>query len=308
MKLPWFDNRCILCLKSSDLSEEHIIPEAIGGRLTIKFLCPDCNSLLGRDVEKAVKDDPSIRIALENLSRDIPDLYSQITEKQPFYGHSKAGRVPGFFRKGEFYVKSKKMADGSLVQPTKTAKKSIKTMLKRQGCTVTQIEEVLSNFEDAPSNKISEIHPGLEASKWDIEKTEIDFTGTSLMNPLVPLKIAYEFIAYLRGTSICASKPQLEEIRNALSIHDTDNDCFQVDRLNAKEYKPFHGIVFEGNKPHAQVQIRLFGWLAFRVHFKRLSVHEPRYVYTHFLDKNLEDFRIVEDNIKNSPTKACIRS
>lgn len=296
MELSWFDNRCILCLKSGDLSEEHIIPEAIGGRLTIKFLCTDCNSILGRTVEKATKADPSIKIALENLSRDIPDLYSQITERQPFHGHSKAGRVPGFFRKGAFYVKSKKMADGSLVQPTKTAKKTIETILKRQGCTKTQIEEALTKFEDAPPNEISEIHPGLKASKWDIEKIELNFTGTSLMNPLVPLKIAYEFIACLLGASICASEPQLEEIRNALSIHDTDNDCFQVDRLIAKEYKPFHGIVFEGNKPHAQVQIRLFGWLAFRVHFKRLRVHAPRCVYTHFLDTNLEDLRIIEDN------------
>lgn len=296
MELPWFDNRCILCLKSSDLSKEHIIPEAIGGRLTIKFLCTVCNSFLGRNVENVTKADPSIRIALENLSRDIPDLYSQITEKQPFYGHSKAGRVPGFFRKGEFSVKSNKMADGSLLQPTKTAKKTIKTILKRQGCSETQIEEALSKFEDAPPNEISKINPGLEASKWHIEKIELNFTDTSLMNPLVPLKIAYEFIACHLGASICASEPQLEEIRNALSIHDTDNDCFQVDRLIAKEYKPFHGIVFEGNKPYAQVQIRFFGWLAFRVHFKRLRVHATRCVYTHFLDKNLEDLRIVEDN------------
>jgi hypothetical protein len=188
------------------------------------------------------------------------------------------------------------MADDSLVQPTKTAKKTIETILKRQGCTKRQIEEALSKFEDAPPNEISEIHPGLKASKWDIEKIELNFTGTSLMNPLLPLKIAYEFIACLQGPSICASEPQLKEIRSALSIHDTDNDCFQVDRLIAKEYKPFHGIAFEGNKPHAQVQIRFFGWLAFRVYFKRLRVHAPRSVYTHLLDTNLEDLRIIEDN------------
>ena len=60
---------------------------------------------------------------------------------------------------------------------------------------------------------------------------------------------------------------------------------------------PFHGIVFEGNNPHAQVQIRLFGWLAFRVHFKRLKVHALRCAYTHFLDKNIEDLRIIETNM-----------
>ena len=115
-----------------------------------------------------------------------------------------------------------------------------------------------------PSNEINEIHPGLMVSKWDLEKIELNFNGTSLMNPLVPFKIAYEFIACHLGAPICASEPQLEEIRNALSIHDTDNDCFQVDRLIAKEYKPLHGIFFEGNKPHTQVQVRFFGWLARR--------------------------------------------
>jgi len=296
VELPWFDSKCILCLKSSDLSEEHIIPESIGGRLSIRFLCASCNSILGRTVEKAAKSDPSIRIALENLSQDIPDLYSQLTEKQPFQGKSKAGTVPGYIRKGEFVVKSNKMADGSLIQPTKTARKSIEIILRKQGCTQEKIEKALSKFDVAPSNEINEIHTGLEVSKWDLEKIELNFNGTSLMNPLMPLKIAYEFIACHLGASICASEPQLEEIRNALLTQNAYNECFQVDRLNAKEYKPFHGVVLERNKQYAQVQIRLFGWLAFRVHFKRLKVHAPRCAYTHFLDTNIEDLRIINDD------------
>jgi len=296
VELPWFDSRCILCLKSSDLSEEHIIPESIGGRLSIRFLCTSCNSIFGRTVEKTAKSDPSIRIALENLSQEIPDLYSQLTEKQSFQGKSKAGTVPGYIRKGEFVVKSNKMADGSLIQPTKTARKSIEIILRRQGCTQKQIEKALSKFDVTPSNEINEILPGIEVSKWDLEKIELNFNGTSLMNPLVPLKIAYEFIACHLGASICASEPQLEEIRNALLTQNANNECFQVDRLNAKEYKPFHGVVLERNKQYAQVQIRLFGWLAFRVHFKRLRVHAPRCAYTHFLDTNIEDLRIINND------------
>ena len=296
MEFPWFDNRCILCLKSSDLSEEHIIPESIGGRLSIKFLCTSCNSILGRTVEKAVKSDPSIRIALENLSKKIPDLYSQLTEKQPFQGKSKAGSVPGYFLNGEFVVKSNKMADGSLRQPTKTARKSIETILRRQGCTKGQIEEALSKFDVTASNEISEIHPGIEVAKWEIEKTELSFNGTSIMNPLVPLKIAYEFIACHLGASICTPEPQWEEVRNALLTQNADNECFQVERLNVNEYKPFHGVVLERNKPYAQVQIRLFGWLTFRVHLKKIRVHAPRCAYTHFLDTNVEDFRIIDED------------
>lgn len=296
MDVPWFDYRCILCLRSIELTKEHIIPEAVGGRLTSKFLCKACNSHLGGNIENEIKADPSIRIALENLSNDIPELYSQITERQPFYGHSKAGRVPGFYRDGEFYVESKKMEDASLIQPTKTAKKTIQTILMRQGCSKAQIEEALSRFDNAPPNEFRKVHPSLEVSKWNIDNIELNLADTSLMNPLVPLKIAYEFIACHLGSSICAIKPQLEEIRNVLINREPDNDNFQVDRLVGKEYKPFHGIVFEGNNPHTQVQIRFFGWLAFRVHFKRLKVHTPRCVYTHFLDKKLENLQIVENS------------
>lgn len=298
MEIPWFNKQCIICLKKGTLSEEHIIPASIGGRLTVKFLCTKCNSNLGRFVENAAKSDPSIRIALENLSTDIPELYSSIINKQPFYAHSKAGRVPGFFNKGHFSVQPKKMADNSLVQPTENARKSIKIMLERQGCTNSQIQNALSKFDKAPSNKITELHPGLEVSKWNIEKIELNFNKTSLMNPLIPLKIAFEFIACHLGSTIYSLEPQLEEIRKVFSEQNTnDNKCFQVDRLNAGEYKPFHGIVFEGNNPHAQIQIRLFGWLAFRVHFKRLQVYAPRFAYTHFLDTNIEDLRIIEENI-----------
>ena len=305
MKIPWLCNQCILCLKRGDLSEEHVIPKSIGGRLTANFLCQTCNSNLGRAVENVAKYDPSIRIALENLSRDIPELYSSITERQPFYGNSQAGRVPGYFRNGHFLVQPIKMADNSLVKPTEDAKKTIKTILERQGCTKSEIERVLSKFDYCPSNKITEIYPGLEIAKWDIEKIELNFESTSLMNPLIPLKIAFEFIACHLGESICALEPQLEEIRKVFAKQDTsDNECYQVERLNAGEYKPFHGIVLEGNNSsHAQVQVRLFGWLAFRVHFRRLKVHAPRCAYTHFLDTNIEDLRIVEDKMYNSPNQ-----
>jgi hypothetical protein len=62
----------------------------------------------------------------------------------------------------------------------------------------------------------------------------------------------------------------------------------EVERLHAPDANPFHGLVFEGNLPYAKVQVRLFGQLAFRVHFKRLAVHGPRGMYTHDLRSNEE--------------------
>ena len=263
MKIPWIDNRCILCLERGDLSEEHIIPAAIGGRLTAKLLCRGCNSQLGSTVEKVAKTDPSVRIALENLAFVIPEIYSEVIQNEPFLAKSGGGSVSGFFRNGDFRVLSFKNADGSLILPTSNARKSIETMLMRQGCTELQIAQAIRRFDDASSNEIFRIHEGIEASKWDIERLEIDFSGTSLMNPLVPLKIAFEFMACQLGSAIYSTEPQLQQIRQVLVTQQSDDQCFGVDRLNAQEYKPFHGIAFEGNNPYAQFQVRLFGWLGF---------------------------------------------
>ena len=60
-------------------------------------------------------------------------------------------------------------------------------------------------------------------------------------------------------------------------------------------YEPSHGICFEGNNPYAKVQIKLFGWLAFRVHFLHLSVGRPRFAYTHKLDTDEERVDAIDD-------------
>lgn len=46
--------RCIICLRelnNATASEEHIFPEALGGNITIKNVCRECNSNLGRYVD-----------------------------------------------------------------------------------------------------------------------------------------------------------------------------------------------------------------------------------------------------------------
>ncbi len=43
----------------------HVIPESVAGKLEVKFLCFDCNSLLGRTIEDDLKDDPSIASCIQ---------------------------------------------------------------------------------------------------------------------------------------------------------------------------------------------------------------------------------------------------
>jgi hypothetical protein len=67
--------------------------------------------------------------------------------------------------------------------------------------------------------------------------------------------------------------------------------AFSVERLLAQDYAPFHGICFEGNDPYVKIQVRLFGRLAYRVHFRRLSLDQRKIVYTHNLKSGDQDVR-----------------
>lgn len=43
--------QCILCRNERVLTEEHIVPECVGGSLKAKLLCQECNSSIGSEIE-----------------------------------------------------------------------------------------------------------------------------------------------------------------------------------------------------------------------------------------------------------------
>lgn len=292
LQVPWPGNLCILCLLERELTIEHLIPEALGGRLTARFLCKACNSTLGAKVEASARTDPSIRLAVSNLSTKIPELAQKLAENQSFLGESKAGHVRGYVSGGKFRVHSTQEKDGSLIQPTDKARQTIESILRKSGYNATPLEEALLAFDHAPEDERVQVAPGLEVVKWKLQKVQYDLSRP-LMGTVIPLKIAFEFLACHLDTAIYNDLPQLAEIRQALHSGEDACDAFHVERLNAEEYQPFHGLCFEGNDPYAKVQIRLFGWLGFRVHFHRLAVGGPRVVYTYNLESSQESIRVI---------------
>ena len=160
-------------------------------------------------------------------------------------------------------------------------------MLKREGLNANEIDSTLQRFNQTPDDTRMQLSPSIEVVKWSVKGLRPALDGP-LLNELVPTKSAYEFLALHVGDAICQETPPLVAIRNALSNGLLNAQDIVVERLHAPEAKAFHGIVFEGNKPHAKVQVRLFGKLAFRVHFKRLSVAGSRGMYTHDLSTKNE--------------------
>lgn len=160
-------------------------------------------------------------------------------------------------------------------------------MLKRMGNDELLIAEIMNRFEAAPDNTLVPLANGLDAVKWSIERIEASLDGP-LLPQFVPLKSAYEFMALHLGSAIYDDVPALSAVRTALSHGRVDPTHLLIERLYAQTAKLIHGIAFEGNAPYAKVQIRLFGQLAFRIHFRTLSIEGSRLVYTHDLESNTE--------------------
>ena len=195
---------------------------------------------------------------------------------------------------GAFRAKRQKRGDGSLILPTDEASKAIATMLKRDDCGQVPIKRALETFERMPENWKTTIAPGLDVVKWRIERIELDLSQSRPIHPLLPAKIAFEFLGLCAGSAIYAQERQLSDVRQILKTgKGWDDTSLRVQRLTAGDARPFHGICNEENPEHSQIQIRLFGSLAYRVRFPRLYVEGPRYAYTQRLDTGEEDLRMV---------------
>ena len=294
MNAIWPVARCILCLEESELSVEHVIPRAFGGVLTSRVLCRTCNSELGSNVESAGKSDPTVLVAVRKLHDDVPERFQWLIENQPHVAIGEGPRTSGYIRDGAFRAKRQELDDGSLILPTDEARRAVTTMLKRGDYGQVPIERALETFERMPENRKTTIAPGLDVVKWRIERIDLDLNRSKLIDPLLPAKIAFEFLALCAGTAIYAEVPQLSNLRRILRTRTGwDENVLRVERLDAGDARPFHGICSEENPVHVQIQIRLFGCLAYRVRFPRLHLGGPRYAYTHLLDTGDEDVRIV---------------
>ena len=294
MNAVWPVARCILCLAEGELSVEHLIPRALGGTLTSSFLCRICNSQLGSDVEASAKSDPSILLAVRKLHDDLPKQFQWLIESHPQVATGEGPRVSGYVRDGAFRAKPQIRDDDSLILPTDEARRAITTTLKRSHYGEVPIKRALEMFERMPENRKTTIVPGLDIVKWRIDRLDLDFSHSRLVDPLLPAKIAFEFLALCGGTAIYPQERQLSDVRQILKTgKGWDDTSLRVQRLTAGDARPFHGICNEENPEHSQIQIRLFGSLAYRVRFPRLYVEGPRYAYTQRLDTGEEDLRMV---------------
>jgi hypothetical protein len=290
VKVPWSGDKCIICLASDALSEEHVIPAALGGNLKCDFLCKPCNDLFGSSFEAKARTDPAIRIAVAQLRAEIPLIHDRVEDGQQYFAQSGPARVGAIFRQGELKPQPSKHVDGSLMMPSNDAPAHIERILVKDGHPPELVQAALIKFAAAPEGQSVELLPGVSIINWPTDEARLDLSRGTPLNDLIVVKIAFEFLALMSSTAICNDTLQLNEVRCALKCA-RGSDAFGVERLVGQGYAPFHGICFEGNDPYAKIQVRLFGRLAYRIHFRRLSLEQRKIVYTQNLKSGHEHLR-----------------
>ena len=115
------------------------------------------------------------------------------------------------------------------------------------------------------------------------------------MSPILSAKIAYEFLACHVGSSIYDSTGPVAELRHVLETLSFEDTVVRIENLRTDRSQPIHGIVVERSEPNVVIQIRLFGSLAYRVHFPRVAFPGPHFVYTHDLVSNCEGVQLVPE-------------
>lgn len=296
IRISWPYPACIICLAEEVLTCEHIIPESLGGQLFVDFLCAGCNSRFGHAVDATAKSDPSVALAIHQFHRQHPEKAGGLREGMPYQVRSADGTSKARVKRGKLQTQSAKLADGSLVQPASGARKSVTTMLRRAGYPNAPLQEALQKFDAAPDGERVEIVPGLDIAKWPITQAVPDLSG-SPMSPFLSAKIAYEFLACHVGDSIYGTTGPLAELRRVLGTLSFKSAAVSIENLRADRSQPIHGIVVERSEPNVVIQIRLFGSLAYRVHFPRVCLSGPRYFYTHDLVSKREGIRLVPEHI-----------
>lgn len=286
---------CIACLKAGPFppgqgfTDEHILPRALGGVLTWPALCKPCNDRFGHTFEKRLKTDPAIRIAIHKLKDKLPDLFASIEDGQPYVLDSAGRQLPGVYRDGAVRPLSR-MLEGDLWASADDAEAAIRKQLSKAGLSSDQVNEAWSRYKEGPESTPIDLGAGLTAVSQPTHVIGPDLSRGETLAPLAALKIAYEFAVLSFGAPMLEDNPALNEVRRALIEGDDTSSVFNVDPKITKDRKtePFHGIAFEGNKPHAIIQVRLFGTLSYQVHFPNLRIDAKPFGYRHDLDTGEE--------------------
>jgi hypothetical protein len=267
--IEWADRRCIVCTESTALTKAHVIPAAVGGRLSVAFECGPCNSRLGHAIEAPLKNDASIRFAIETLDDRLAYRRSRTHPRELYAATDSELAVRAVREAGNYRVLDTPQADGSLVKDTARAREDLATTLRRRGAGSEEIQAALRSLAAADVGDRVELGRGVAARKGSVQSFTPDLSRSGTVPDACVLAIAYRFLALVAGTGIYAAA--LDPIRTAL-LGSADQSGWETTWLLARRpHEPWHGLALTQLRPRAVVHVRLFGQLAWDVAFTGIA-------------------------------------
>lgn len=207
-----------------------------------------------------LRDDPSISLAIENVSKEIPELADKIREKRKFLGRDQLGRfVRMFFKKGKFKVAAKELDNGSVICDPTEATRILNGMSKRNKLG----KELVEIYNEMPFNVKTELSGELSIKKVEIEKIIPELKG-NLMDDRVPTSIAMNFLYFWLGNQLL--KAQFDGIRDFIRGGVKPGKLL-IERLMSKSYKPLHRFVITPEESHLITYVSFFEWIVFKINF-----------------------------------------
>lgn len=251
--------KCYICgekLTKDNISVEHIIPNAIGGKLKSKeLICKKCNSKLGDSMDNELAKQLEFFSNHLNIDRERGkpnDIIFIEKETNMEYRRKANGK---FLPKNDLEVKKEIMDDGKIRFYISSTNK--KTVLKK-------VEEISKKYEI----KNEDIENSLKYTKHNLNEmhTYLTFGGKNIQ--LALYKIAINFFIYSRGDI-----KHIEHLINCLRQNNTDNTNGYSKQISTKNtdsikenYIP-HIIYVEGNSEEhiLYAYIEFFGTIQFLI-------------------------------------------
>lgn len=306
-KEPW----CIFCGLNSEngdahkLTDEHVIPQVLGGWLTIPFVCRTCNNdHLGSKIESRLKKNGYIVTALDKLKIQPPDLaYRDANIEMDF---NLAGKLKGSYNKRgkpEYY--SQKIEDDSIISPENKSKELLKKQIERwEKKTGQKVDFDINEFDNLPYNLVIPIY-GTDISfiKRRNQKPTITISGLDKPIPFrLPALIAFEHLAGLYYPY--ALKEEFDPIRSWI-LSDEENRFVLLNthlkdlQPNDLNYLPYHYIRIGYQSGGLAAIVGLFGAIKFLVflgEIGNIADFPPKDIlnYYHVYDLNRKE--LIPDN------------
>lgn len=276
----------------TQLTDAHVFPRSIGGRLSARNLCKRCNSDMGK-TEALLAQDISVRLLVDQLEDRLPDgVVHAVRYRQGYFiDHEVYGRVEaGVNRQGELLPKE----SASIKSDANTLKQAL-VELDRIRASDTRKQELRDEFERASAGDWIEVRPGYRIERL-IDWSDVRFKP-SLTDPVVPLHvpvgIAYLYLALCLGDRVYTE--ELAPVRMALKAAITgetaaaDAYCPE-NRCGTRIVEPTHMLRAKTDGDAVQVNVQAFRDLVWPVRFSGLALAGEQTLYVLDLEHGREQW------------------